>query len=122
VDIVKDLYQWSKKAADRIWFGTGVETGSFTFHFVKEGKTVAVFTIYTDGRLVLNYGWLSPQLSSDIMQEFHSKVTAISPFSRIPADFSKYHSIRIAEAFKSPEYLESFKQVVAWLHSRIETQ
>lgn len=122
MDIVKDLYQWSEKTADRIWFGTGIETGSFTLHFLKEGKTVSVFTIYTDGRFVLNYGWLSPQLSSDIMQEFHSKVTALSPFSRIPADFSKWHSIRIAEAFKSPEYLESFKQVVEWLHSRIETQ
>jgi hypothetical protein len=122
VDIVKGLYQWSEKTAGRISFGRGAKAGSFTFQFLKEGERLSVFTVYTDGRFVLNYGWLSPQLISAIMQEFHSKITAISPFAHIPPDFSKWPSIRIADAFERQEFLDSFKQVVKWLHSRIETQ
>jgi hypothetical protein len=45
--------------ADRVSFGRGKERESFTFHYLKEGKPISVFTIYTDGRLVLNYGWLN---------------------------------------------------------------
>ncbi|MCJ7630805.1 hypothetical protein MUP77_00155, partial [Candidatus Bathyarchaeota archaeon] len=44
VSIVKDLYRWSVDTADRIWFGTGKETGSFTFHYLKDGKTISIFT------------------------------------------------------------------------------
>ncbi len=47
----KDLYEWGEQTADRIWFGTGAETGSFTFHYLRDSKTLSVFTIYTTGRL-----------------------------------------------------------------------
>jgi len=33
VVIVRDLYTWSQDVADRIWFGTGTQMGSFTFHY-----------------------------------------------------------------------------------------
>jgi len=56
ITVAEELRKWAKKEADRIWFGTGIETGSITFHYLKDEKTISVFTIYTNGRLSLNYG------------------------------------------------------------------
>ncbi len=61
VNIVKELFSWSKETADRIWFGQGKEIGSFTLHFLKGGRTVAPFTVYTDGRLGIDFGYLFGQ-------------------------------------------------------------
>lgn len=119
VAIVEDLYEWAKDTADRVWLGTGTETGSFTFHYLKEGRTISVFTVYTNGKLTLNYGWLSSQVENDILQEFHRKITEISTFRHIPADFSKWHTIRVADAFKSSEQIGRFKQIIEWLGSAL---
>jgi len=39
VDMVRNLYEWAKsiakKGGSKVSFGTGVETGSFTFHFIR---------------------------------------------------------------------------------------
>lgn len=116
--VIRELYDWSKGVADRIWFGTGIKTGSFTFHYLEDGKTISVFSVYTDGRLMLNYGWLSTYLSKDIMKKLHSKIVKIPSFQKIPADFSKWPSIEVADAFKNSENIEKFRQAVLWLKGR----
>jgi len=119
VSIVRDLYEWSRNTADRIWFGTGKETGSFTFHYLKEGKTISIFTIYTNGKLMLNYGWLSKQIDQEMMEEFHKKIHEIPTFGQIPSDFSKWPTIKVSEVFKKAESIEKFRQVVLWLRNRL---
>ena len=58
VDMVRNLYEWAKsiakKGGSKVSFGTGVETGSFTFHFIRDGETFSVFSVLTNGRLILN--------------------------------------------------------------------
>lgn len=122
VSIVKDLYEWGKNVADRISFGTGGERGSFTFHYLKESKTISVFTIYTDGKFTLNYGWLSTQLDQEIIEEFHRKIKEIPTFRKIPADFSKWPSIKVVDAFKDSENIEKFKQAVHWLRDMVSSR
>ncbi len=119
IAIVEDLYEWAEDTADRVWLGTGVETGSFTFHYLKEGRTISVFTVYTNGKMTLNYGWLSSHVENDILQEFHRKITEIPTFRHIPADFSKWPPIRVADAFKGSEELDRFKQIIEWLGSTL---
>ena len=121
IDVVKELYEWAKNVADRVWLGTGIETGSITFHYLKDGKTMSVFTIYTNGRLSLNYGWLSTQIDRKTMEEFHKLIHEISSFERIPADFSKWPTIKVADAFINQENIEKFKETVLWLRSRISS-
>ncbi|MGB9693388.1 MAG: hypothetical protein ACPLYF_00935, partial [Fervidobacterium sp.] len=116
VDIVKELYNWSSNTADRIWFGTGKETGSFTFHYLKEGKTISVFTIYTNGKLALNYGWMRSQLPEEIIKEFHRMIQEIPTLQHIPADFSKWPSVRV-DALSYEENLNKFKNAVLWLRA-----
>ncbi len=47
IQVIRDLYEWSQRTADRAWFGTGISTGSFTFHFRRDGKTISFLTVYT---------------------------------------------------------------------------
>lgn len=121
VSIVRDLYEWSRDVADRRWFGTGVETGSFTFHYLMEGKTISVFTIYTNGRLVLNYGWLSRKIDKETMEDFDERIHEIPTFSRIPHDFSKWPTIKVIDAFGDPENIDRFKIVVKWLRDKLKS-
>ncbi len=56
-DAIKKLYDFSHKNADEIKWGTGAATGSFNpkFHSVSERS---IYTVWSDGRLTLNFGWL----------------------------------------------------------------
>jgi len=124
VEIVRNLYLWAKSTANgaggKVVFGTGVETGSFTLHFIRDGETFSVFSVLTNGRLILNYGWLSNKVSQEIMEGFHNKLQEIPTFEEIPSDFSKWASIRIADVFKDSENMEKFEQVVIWLGNEIQ--
>jgi len=118
--VVRDLYGWSVANAGRVVFGTGKETGSFTFHYLREGKTVSVFTVWTDGNLVLNYGWLVRRVETRHLEEFHHSVTAIPTLAGIPLDLTKWPSVRILDAFVGyPEALEAFKAAVLGLGEKI---
>ncbi len=117
--VAEELHKWTEETADRIWFGTGIETGSITFHYLKDGKTISVFTIYTNGRLSLNYGWLSTQIDKETMEEFHKLIHEIPSYGRIPGDFSKWPSMKIADAFVDKENIKKFKKAVLWLGNRI---
>jgi len=121
VDIVRELCEWAKNVADRVWLGTGIETGSITFHYLKEGKTISVFTIYTNGRLSLNYGWLSTQIDKETMEEFHKLIHQIPLLEDIPTDFSKWPTIKAADAFTNQESIEKFKEAVLWLRDSIRS-
>ena len=120
VAIVRDLYDWSQETADRIWFGHGAERGSITFHYLPQGRTVSVFTVYTDGSLMLNLGWLSKQVDQETLERFHGRVSEIPPFSQIPADFSKWPRVWVAEALGESAQLDEFKQAVLWLWDAIQ--
>ena len=120
VALIRDLYDWSNARADRLWFGIGEETGSFTFHYLLNGKTVSVFSVYTSGRLTVNYGYLSVSLNSDAMQWLHQALTAIPTFQNIPPDLKHSPSIQIEQSLaKRGQDFEQFKAVVEELGQRI---
>jgi hypothetical protein len=122
VRTVTDLYKWSIDTADRIWFGTGKETGSFTFHYLKDGKTISIFTIYTNGKLTLNYGWLVKPLQKETLEGFHNAIHEIPTFRQVPNDFAnKWPAVKL-DAIKNPEYLEKFKDAVLWVRTQIKPQ
>lgn len=121
VKLVRDIYNWSQKNASRVYFGTGKKDGSFTYHYLRDGVTYSVFTIYTTNRMTLNYGWLSPKVSEDVMNEFYSKLQEIPTFAHIARDFTKWPTVKVEDAFAETENLEIFKKVVTWLHERIDS-
>ena len=105
--------------ADRILFGSGGQIGSFTFHYFRGGKDISAFTVYTDGRLALSYGSLQSRVDRRVLEGFHKRVSEIPTFEHIPADFSKWPSVRVEEAFADPGCVEQFKQAVQWLGQEV---
>jgi hypothetical protein len=122
VEIISDIYNWSKENSDRIWFGHG-EKGTFTFHFVMNNKTASIFTITTKGHLILNYGWLSRKLENKIILGFHKEINKISAFENISEDFTRWPSIKIAEKFVDQKAdIEGFKKAVISFGKEIKSQ
>jgi hypothetical protein len=111
--MIEEIYLWSNDKADRVWFGTGVATGSFTFHYQLPKGVASIFSIYTSGQLVINYGWLSRRVNEELLNEFHSQLTRIESFNNFPAEFNSWPSIRIEDAFMTEDkHYEQFKQVI----------
>jgi hypothetical protein len=114
-NIAKELYQWTKENADRRWFGQGKETGSFTLHFLKGGRTIAPFTLYTDGRLSINFGYLFGALSQETLEQFYAELIEIPTMSHIPKVFAnKYPSVKI-DALKEVQNYKKFIEAILWL-------
>jgi hypothetical protein len=120
VSIVKNLYKFSVDSADRVWFGTGKEKGSFTFHYLKEGKTVSIFSVFTNGKFSLNYGWLASakHFKKETLEGFHKLIHEIPSLKQIPDDFSKWPTVSV-DTLKNPEHLEKFKEAVLWVKTQI---
>jgi hypothetical protein len=119
VRIIRDLYEWSQRAADRTVFGTGAFTGSFTFHYRREGKTVSVFSVYTDGIFGLNFGYLKDQIKEETLKQFYMRILKIESLAHLPEDFTKYPEMPVVEAFANSEQLQNFKDAVEWLKSQL---
>lgn len=56
-EAVRKLYDFSKKHADEISWGTGFATGSFNPKFRSISRR-SIFTVRSDGDLYINFGWL----------------------------------------------------------------
>ncbi|MCL4464979.1 MAG: hypothetical protein M1401_00185 [Chloroflexi bacterium] len=101
-----DLYEWTKEHADRLWHGNGVKTGSFTFHYLRNGKTISLFSVYTNGYLTFNFGWLP----TDVARQFYAGLVSVPQFANLPDDFTKWPSVKIETALVGhPEAVEAVK-------------
>ncbi len=120
--VIEDLYQMSKNSADKVAFGKGRQTGSFTFQYLISGKLVSVFSVYTSGGLMLNYNGLKNRVKIEVLEEFHQSIHAVPSLSSIPADFSKWPSVKVADAFMNQagaidQFKESVRELGIRLHS-----
>ena len=83
-------------------------------------KSISVFTCYTNGNLVLNYGWLTGRLDQELIELLHNKITMIPTFKQIPSNFDKWPTIKITNAFSEAQYIAEFKKIVESLGSEIK--
>jgi len=121
VQLIEDFYEWSEEVADRVWLGAGAKIGTFTFHYLKDGKTVSVFTVDTDGYLQLNYGWLANQVETHILEEFHQSIHNI-PTLRGMSTTSKWPYVKIVDVFlNQPDATDKFKETVTKLGDKVRS-
>jgi hypothetical protein len=119
-EMIENVYNWSEENADRVWFGAGKKRGSFSFHFSHIDTTFSIFSIYTDGMIIFNYGWLAPKISDQIMTDFHNRLSKINQSRKIPSDFTKWPSRSFIDMFHSQENVEDFKKIIEWLGKEIK--
>ena len=78
---VSKLYEFSKKNADEITWGTGAATGSFNPKFYEiSGRSI--YTVWSDGRLTMNFEWLDDsEKTLEWREEFRNKLREIKQIS-----------------------------------------
>jgi hypothetical protein len=122
-ELLVDIYTWAEGKADRLLFGIGQIKGSFTFYYLINGKTISVFSVYTTGGLVINYGSMSTHVSEDLLMGFHRALVEIPPFKSITADFTRWPSFKVDEVFEvNPDYLIKFKTIVEDLGQKVHVE
>ena len=113
-----DIYKWTDLKADKIAWGRGREKGSFAFHYLKEGTKYSIFTIYTDGKLCLNFGQLKPVLPEETVNDFRTSIVSIPSLANIPD--TPYPHVNIEDIFLNKlESLNQFKETVIKFKNQI---
>ena len=95
---VERLLGWSRQHAPEIAWGAGKERGTFSVRFPEVSPAKSVFSVYTDGTLSLNVGWLTE--SETALACARSLVACVRGLglAEVPANFEqKYPSVRIDE-------------------------
>ena len=110
------MYDFSKDNADTIDFGTGNVKGSFNPKYYKLAKR-SLYTVYSDGELVLNFGWLNDSLTAERYRDlFREKLSAIKTINdKIPPDY-KDKGIKISISEWAP-YVDKFISIIQELIS-----
>ncbi|MBN1869525.1 MAG: hypothetical protein JW847_02980 [Candidatus Omnitrophica bacterium] len=114
IDMMKSLQEFCESSAHRIWWGHGKGTGSFTYHLIKNGKTVSLFSVYSDGRLRINFGWLIRVLPKTFLDKYRDKISQIPSFSKLNNidDYNHWPSSKLEVAFPKSGDLSLFKESI----------
>ena len=117
---IRRLLEFCGEAAHRTWWGHGKETGSFTFHLLKEGQTISIFSVFTDGKLQLNFGWLKGRVSDDVLARYRDGLRSIPPFRdlAVKSDFNHWPTVKITKVFASEGDLEAFERIIVEIRDR----
>ncbi len=109
--LIEDLFEWTKKNGDDARFGTGKATGSYTFYYNREGKFGSVFSIYTDGTLTFNFGYMEKIFTKEQIQDFRLGLSKIPTLKGVK-DAISFYNIALEKAFTKIEFVDEFKDEV----------
>ena len=120
LQMIRHLYDWSRKNTNLVRFGTGSANGSFTFLLERDGITGSIFSIFTDGVLIINFGYMDSIFSVEEIASFRKELSAISTFGNILDSPNYFYTIRASSVFSKQEYVERFQEIVLRLKKGLE--
>jgi hypothetical protein len=87
---------------------------------MKEGQTISIFTVFSDGRLQLNFGWLRGKVPDAVLGLYRDGLHAISSFKdlKVKDDFNQWPTVKISRAFADEAHLKAFEDVVIDVRDR----
>jgi len=121
LETMKALQELCESSAYRIWWGHGKDTGSFTYHLMKNGQTVSLFSVFSDGRLQINFGWLRVKLPEGLLVQYRDSLRQIPTFRQLQVkeDFNTWPSLKLSAALPSTDDLAAFQKVILDLRDRV---
>jgi len=95
ISVMSGFHEWFRSGdfrnmGARVKIGHGKKLGALHFYFGKIPSPV--FSVWTDGRLTIEYGGFSRYIDIDRVAEFHRKIKTIAGFEDIPDDYTRYPS------------------------------
>lgn len=86
IELIRKLYNFSKNFADNITWGTGITKATFNVKF-DELSNKSLFSVYSDGRLAVNFGWLNDnETAKDYRDKLKEKLEKIEGI-KIPQNY-----------------------------------
>jgi len=121
VETIQVLLEFCEEQASRVFWGMGKQTGSFTFHYLKDARSYSMFSVYTDGKLAINFGWLREAVPPNLLTAFWKSLQEIDGMSEmhVREDFKSWPSVKIGEVCRTPEDIAKFKQSVLSFRDQI---
>ncbi|TET40272.1 MAG: hypothetical protein E3J66_07075 [Dehalococcoidia bacterium] len=123
IDIVRELYNFTKGNADKTSWGTGAFVGSFPFRKSRYGISVSIFTVQSDGWIWLNFGQMKgTNVKEGILESFRAKLNEI-PGINIPEEvvsIGKFPGIT-TRVLTEAENLRNFQDAVMALCQQMES-
>ena len=112
--IMRQLLEFCEAEASRVFWGRGKETGSFTFHHLHGDSAYSLFSVFSDGRLQINFGWLREKLDLAVVQPYRDALLALPGFSKMNVrdDYRSWPSVKIEKAFMNEAEIERFNLAV----------
>jgi hypothetical protein len=93
---VEKLLDWSQSVRAAIAWGAGKERGTFSVRFPEVSPSKSVFTVYTDGTLGVNVGWLTESEAALACARSLAACVRSLGLAEVPENFEqKYPSVRI---------------------------
>jgi len=112
VAIMKDLFDWCKENADITRFGTGSANGSFTFVCERDGATGSIFSVYSDGSLSINFGYMEKIFSTEDILSFQKCLAEIPTFVNVVDTDKSHFYLDIYDSLSNQDNLISFKKCI----------
>jgi hypothetical protein len=111
---MRELLRFCDEEATRTWWGVGRETGSFTHHVMKEGKAISIYTVFSDGRIQFNFGWLRLRVPDSTLAYYRDSLRAIPGLKSLSVreDFNHFPAVRVSKALATEEDLSAFERAV----------
>lgn len=114
VQVMRDLLEFAEQEADRVRWGRGKKTGTYTFYLLQGEARISLFTVSHKGRLSLNLGQASGKVGrvpESILREWLATLREIYGFQTLSDDLGR-PSFPLASVFSDPAALREFKQSV----------
>ncbi len=112
LQLVINLYEWSGKHADMVRMGTGSADGSFTFLYQRNGELSSVFSVFSNGTLSINFGYMEKIFTPTEIATFRYDLASIPPLEAIRDSPKYFYNIPLLDTFSAPEHLQAFKEKV----------
>lgn len=129
-DGIRKLLKFAEENGKIKW-GTGTLTGSFTFNETKTKLRLSLFTIYSNGSMTINAGWMVAwnrvKQKKDILDYFQVELNRITGINTLPEGafylmgVDKLPSQNVQSLTKNNS-LEQFEQAILSLCEKIEVE
>lgn len=86
--MIRELYEYAERTADHISWGTGAYRGSFNPKYERISRR-SIFTVFSDGVLQINFGWLNDDESAIEFRKKLKDVLADRAGLTFPPDYEE---------------------------------
>ncbi|MGH3103071.1 MAG: hypothetical protein ACRDN6_03115 [Gaiellaceae bacterium] len=122
--VARELLEWARVQLPRFTWGKGKVDGSFIPVLDYEGRAYYPLGVYTDGRLEIQFQWLTapPFDDLELRREFLGRLNEI-PGVSFPEDaITRRPRIKLSLLAADPAALESLKAALDWFCETVRTR